>query len=113
MEEYYHNHPRVQLRCDSSVGTTVLLDSEDLQTLTDHFPSLGPMLTPGLQTIAKQYNVSLDMVSSLMIGFFAFWIGSTTFFTAAGANVWGKRPFFLITTVILIGTCIWGFFAQV
>ncbi|KAF2806449.1 MFS transporter-like protein [Mytilinidion resinicola] len=74
--------------------------------------ALGPMLTPGLHTIAVQYNVSLDMVSSFMIGFFAFWIGSTTFFTAAGANIWGKRPFFLISTVILIGTCVWGYLAS-
>ncbi|XTI87498.1 MFS transporter-like protein [Cenococcum geophilum] len=36
----------------------------------------------------------LDQVSSLMIGFFAFWVGFTTFFTASGANIWGKRPFF-------------------
>ncbi|KAF2196259.1 MFS general substrate transporter [Delitschia confertaspora ATCC 74209] len=73
--------------------------------------SLGPMVTPGIRVVAMRYRVNLDQVSSLMIGFLAFWIGFTTFFTASGANIWGKRPFFVISTVILLGTNIWGFFA--
>ncbi|CAI6341168.1 unnamed protein product [Periconia digitata] len=74
--------------------------------------ALGPMVTPGLQVIAMKYNVSLNMVSSLIIGFLAFWIGFTTFFTASGANIWGKRPFFVISTLILFATNVWGFFAS-
>ncbi|XP_014554024.1 hypothetical protein COCVIDRAFT_106139 [Bipolaris victoriae FI3] len=74
--------------------------------------ALGPMVTPGLPLLAKKYNVSIDMVSSLIIGFLAFWIGFTTFFTAAGANIWGKRPFFVISTVVLLATNVWGFFAK-
>ena len=72
--------------------------------------ALGPMVTPGIPLIAKKYNVSLDMVASLIIGFLAFWIGFTTFFTAAGANIWGKRPFFVISTVVLLATNVWGYF---
>ncbi|KAL6709192.1 hypothetical protein ACN47E_002008 [Coniothyrium glycines] len=72
--------------------------------------ALGPMVTPGLHLVATKYHVSIDLVSSLIIGFLAFWIGFTTFFTAAGANIWGKRPFFLISTVILLATNIWGYF---
>lgn len=75
--------------------------------------SLGPMVTPGLNVIAQKYNVSLDLVSSLIIGFLAFWIGFTTFFTASGANIWGKRPFFIISAVILLATNVWGFFSTV
>jgi MFS family permease len=74
--------------------------------------ALGPMVTPGIPLIAKKYNVSLDMVSSLIIGFLAFWIGFTTFFSAAGANIWGKRPFFLISTVVLLATNVWGYFTN-
>ncbi|KAF2190289.1 MFS general substrate transporter [Zopfia rhizophila CBS 207.26] len=73
--------------------------------------ALGPMVTPGLVVVAEKYHVSLDQASSLLIGFVAFWIGFTTFFTASGANIWGKRPFFVISTVILLATNIWGFFA--
>ncbi|OAL05503.1 MFS general substrate transporter [Phaeosphaeriaceae sp. SRC1lsM3a] len=72
--------------------------------------ALGPMVTPGIPLLAMKYNVSLDMVSSLIIGFLAFWIGFTTFFTAAGANIWGKRPFFVISTVVLLATNVWGYF---
>jgi len=71
------------------------------------------MVTPGLHVVASKYNVSLDMVSSLLIGFLAFWIGFTTFFTAAGANIWGKRPFFVISTMLLLVTNVWGFFSSV
>jgi hypothetical protein len=71
------------------------------------------MITPGIQVVALKYDVSLDMVSSLLIGFLAFWIGFTTFFTASGANIWGKRPFFVISTGLLLCTNIWGFFSTV
>ncbi|KAF2736482.1 MFS general substrate transporter [Polyplosphaeria fusca] len=73
--------------------------------------ALGPMVTPGLHVVSEKYEVSLDMVSSLLIGFQVFWIGFTTFFTASGANIWGKRPFFVISTVALLLTNVWGFFA--
>jgi hypothetical protein len=71
--------------------------------------ALGPMVTPGLPLVAQKYNVSIDMVASLVIGFLAFWIGLTTFFSAAGANVWGKRPFFVLSAVLLLATNIWGY----
>lgn len=71
------------------------------------------MITPGLGVVAMKYKVSLDLVSSLLIGFLAFWIGFTTFFTAAGANIWGKRPFFVISTILLLITNVWGFFSSV
>ncbi|KAF1355810.1 MFS general substrate transporter [Lizonia empirigonia] len=72
--------------------------------------SLGPMITPGLPLIAQKYKVSIDLVSSLVIGFLAFWIGFTTFFTAAGAQIYGKRPFFVISTIVLLITNVWGYF---
>lgn len=71
------------------------------------------MVTPGLPLVAMKYNVSVGLVASLIIGFLAFWIGFTTFFTAAGANIWGKRPFFIISTVVLLATNIWGYFTTV
>lgn len=70
--------------------------------------ALGPMVTPGLQIIVATYGVSIDLASSLIIGFFAFWVGATTFFTASGANIWGKRPFLIISSFILFLTCVWG-----
>jgi MFS family permease len=72
--------------------------------------SLGPMVTPGLGIVADKYGVSADLVASLLIEFFSFWIGVTTFFTSAGASVWGKRPFFVISVIVLLATNIWGYF---
>jgi len=55
----------------------------------------------------------MDQASSFMIGLFVFWIGFATFFTASGANIWGKRPFFVLSLVMLFATCVWGYFATV
>ena len=68
---------------------------------------------PGLFIITKQFKVSIDTASQFMVGLLAFWTGFATFFTASGASVWGKRPFFVISTAILLITCAWGYFATV
>jgi hypothetical protein len=71
------------------------------------------MINPGLNLISKKYGVSLDTVNEFMIGMLAFWTGFTTFFTSSGATIWGKRPFFVLSSVLLMVTCIWGYFANV
>lgn len=108
MEGIHHDHPCFQLWSDYCVSQRLIF----MDSATDCV-RLGPMVTPGIQVVAMKYNVSLDMVSSLIIGFLAFWIGFTTFFTASGANIWGKRPFFVISSIILFMTNIWGFFSSV
>ncbi|OTB10088.1 hypothetical protein K445DRAFT_27925 [Daldinia sp. EC12] len=74
--------------------------------------SLGPMISPGLVMISKQYHVSPDMVSTFMVGSILLFTGAVTFFTASGANIWGKRPFFVISTLLLLISNIWGTFAD-
>ncbi|KAK6953783.1 hypothetical protein Daesc_003745 [Daldinia eschscholtzii] len=74
--------------------------------------SLGPMISPGLVLISKQYHVSPDMVSTFMVGSILLFTGAVTFFTASGANIWGKRPFFVISTLLLLISNIWGTFAD-
>jgi hypothetical protein len=71
------------------------------------------MINPGLNLISKKYDVSLDSVNEFMIGMLAFWTGVTTFFTSSGATIWGKRPFFVLSSVLLLVTCIWGYTATV
>lgn len=75
--------------------------------------ALGPMLTPGLVVIAKQYHVNHDLADGMMLGLLAFCTGFATFFVAAGADIWGKRPFYVIGMVFLLGSCIWGYAAKV
>ncbi|PGH13366.1 hypothetical protein AJ80_06360 [Polytolypa hystricis UAMH7299] len=73
--------------------------------------SLGPMIAPGLTVAAETYKVSLDQVSTYLVGLFVLWTGAGTFCTAAAATVWGKRPVFVISTLFLLVTNIWGYFA--
>lgn len=74
---------------------------------------LGPMITTGLDDIATAFGVSVDQVSFNLVGLLQLTTGAGTFFTAAAAVVWGKRPVFIISTIFLFGTSAWGFFAGV
>ncbi|KAI1078151.1 MFS transporter-like protein [Whalleya microplaca] len=74
--------------------------------------SLGPMISPGLVILSEQYEVDLDTVNAFMVGTIVLFTGSVTFFTASGANVWGKRPFFVISTLLLLISNVWGTFAD-
>lgn len=75
--------------------------------------ALGPMLTPGLVVIAKKYHVDHDLADGMMLGLLAFCTGFATFFVAAGADIWGKRSFYVVGMVFLLGSCIWGWAAKV
>ncbi|PBP19894.1 MFS general substrate transporter [Diplocarpon rosae] len=66
--------------------------------------SLGPMITTGLEDIAEQFNVTTDQVSFSIVGLMQLTTGGGTFFTAAAAAVWGKRPVFIISAFALLGT---------
>ncbi|KAI0880542.1 MFS general substrate transporter [Annulohypoxylon maeteangense] len=74
--------------------------------------SLGPMISPGLVIISQQYNIDPDTVATYMVGAILLFTGAITFFTASGANVWGKRPFFVISTLLLLISNVWGTFAD-
>jgi hypothetical protein len=71
------------------------------------------MLVPALTRIADQYSMSLDTVSTWMVGLLVFWGGWFTFFTAAGSNILGKRPFIVTSVLVLFLTNAWGAFAAV
>jgi hypothetical protein len=71
------------------------------------------MLTTGFDAIEKEFGVSLDTISSNLVGFMTLATGLGMFFTSAGAVVFGKRPIFIVSVTILLGTNAWGFFATV
>ena len=71
------------------------------------------MISPGLVLLTQQYKVDPDTVSAFMVGAIVLFTGSVTFFTASGANIWGKRPFFVISTLLLLISNVWGTFADV
>ncbi|KAI9050194.1 hypothetical protein LZ554_006335 [Drepanopeziza brunnea f. sp. 'monogermtubi'] len=73
--------------------------------------ALGPMLTPGIEDIAKKFNVTTDQVSFNLVGLLQAATGGAVFFTAAAAAVWGKRPVLFLCALGLFGTSAWGFFS--
>ncbi|EKD20278.1 uncharacterized protein L3040_007289 [Drepanopeziza brunnea f. sp. 'multigermtubi'] len=73
--------------------------------------SLGPMLTPGMEDIAKKFNVTTDQASFNLVGLLLAATGGALCFTAAAAAVWGKRPVFFLSTLCLFATSTWGFFS--
>jgi hypothetical protein len=74
---------------------------------------LSPMVTPGFREVIADYKVSLDQVSTYLVGVLVLATGTSTFFTSAAATVWGKRPVFVISIFVLLVTCVWGFYATV
>jgi hypothetical protein len=71
------------------------------------------MITTGFDDIATAFGVSVDQISFNIVGVMQLTTGTGTFFTAAAAAVWGKRPVFIISALALFGTSAWGFFAGV
>lgn len=69
------------------------------------------MITTGFDQIAETFSISTDQISLGLVGVLQLTTGTGTFFTAAAAAVWGKRPVFLISTFGLFATSAWGFFA--
>lgn len=71
------------------------------------------MITTGFDQISQALKVDVDSISFNIVGVMQLTTGGGTFFTAAAAAVWGKRPVLLIAAVGLFGTSAWGFFAGV
>jgi hypothetical protein len=71
------------------------------------------MITTGFDEIASTFHVNADQISFNLVGLLQLTTGGGTFFTAASAAVWGKRPVFVISTLFLFSTSAWGFFAGV
>jgi hypothetical protein len=71
------------------------------------------MVTPGFGEVIADYKVTLDQVSTYLVGVLVLATGTGTFFTSAAATVWGKRPVFVISVFVLLVTCVWGFYATV
>lgn len=59
------------------------------------------MIQPGLTILADQFQVSPDTVSSLTIGSLAFWTAVASFVVVSAAVVWGKRPLYVTSALVL------------
>lgn len=63
--------------------------------------SVPVMIQPGLTILADQFQVSPDTVSSLAIGSLAFWTAVASFVVVSASVVWGKRPFYVASALVL------------
>jgi hypothetical protein len=71
------------------------------------------MISPGLPLLAMEYQKSLDVISTYLVGLFILWTGAFTFFTSAAASVWGKRVVFVLSAAALLALNAWGAFVKV
>jgi MFS family permease len=73
--------------------------------------SLGPILAANTLTLSLYYHKKFTQVA-LLTGYFLLGVGVAGIFYVPSARIWGKRHTFLIGTVLLIFTALWGGRAQ-
>lgn len=69
--------------------------------------SLGPILVPGFAVVAENLNVSLTSVT-LLNGCLVMALGVSAYLCSCLASVYGKRPVYLFTTILLLVSCCWA-----
>lgn len=88
-------------RCVSQYNRSNPFNSLARQANVRDAISVPVMIQPGLTILADQFQVSPDTVSSLAIGSLAFWTAVASFFVVSASVVWGKRPFYVASTLVL------------
>ncbi|KAG8409098.1 hypothetical protein J3459_017801 [Metarhizium acridum] len=68
---------------------------------------IGSFMAAGLTNIAHDYNVNVETVS-LVVGLYMAGLGIGSVVASPTAILFGKRPIYLASAVIFIGTCIWA-----
>lgn len=64
------------------------------------------MLAAGFSNVADDYGVPIARVS-LTTGLFMMGMGMGSVFASPTAILWGKRPVYLVSAVLFIGTSVW------
>jgi MFS family permease len=67
---------------------------------------LTPVLAAGFQDVSVTFNVPVSKVA-LTTGFFMLGLGVGGVVMSPTAIVWGKRPVYLATAIMLVATSIW------
>lgn len=69
--------------------------------------AFGPMLGPGFVQIAEQLDISLAVLSE-STAWAVLAIGLSLFIISPLAKIYGRRPMFLFSSIIMLATSIWG-----
>ncbi|KAK4574964.1 hypothetical protein LTR86_000814 [Recurvomyces mirabilis] len=67
----------------------------------------GPMLGPGFVPIAKQLGITVVILSQ-STAWLILTLGLCVFFFNPAAKIWGKRPVYVLCSIILLIVSIWG-----
>jgi MFS family permease len=59
------------------------------------------MLTPGLEPLTEQFKSNDTDISTWIITAPTFWTSAAAFIAVAGTDVWGRRPFYIWSVVLL------------
>jgi MFS family permease len=95
-------HPRLWL-CDHQ---RVCYMPSDLEwcMLTSFFRRTTTMLTPGLEPLTEQFKSNEGDISTWILTAPTFWTSAAAFIAVAGTDVWGRRPFY-IWSVVMLALC--------
>jgi len=67
----------------------------------------GPMLGPGFVSIAKEIGITVDVLSE-STAWLILTLGLCVFIFNPAAKIWGKRPVYVLCSIILFVVSIWG-----
>ncbi|PHH64062.1 hypothetical protein CDD81_5055 [Ophiocordyceps australis] len=68
---------------------------------------ITPLIAAGFTDVARDYNVSVETVS-LTTGLYMMGLGLGSVLASPTAILWGKRPVYLASAIVFIGTCLWA-----
>jgi MFS family permease len=71
------------------------------------------MIIPGLGPLTEKFNATEGQITSLVITAPTFFTSLAAFFVVSGAEIWGRRPFYIGSIVIMALANFSAFLAQV
>lgn len=69
--------------------------------------AFGPMISPGFVAIAQELGVTVDVLAQ-STAWAVLTIGLSLFFVSPIAKIYGRRPMFVLSILIMVGTSVWG-----
>jgi hypothetical protein len=69
--------------------------------------SIGPVLVPGFTIVAQDLNVSVGSMT-LLNGLLVMTLGVSAYLCSTFADILGKRPVYLLTTLLMIAASCWA-----
>lgn len=70
------------------------------------------MLTPGLEPLTESLKSTEGEVSTWLITAPTFWTSAAAFVAVAGTDIWGRRPFYVYSVVLLALASFAAYFSQ-